>query len=902
MKGNEDARNIRSRTTCENTDEPLESALEEFQKIWISSEKLDPEAFCQKHGECGPELRRMIDDFVFIAESLPENINEGDNNFVKNLRNGELGTGNILGDFRIIRELGRGGSGVVYMAEQISLNRNVALKVLSHHLRLSVEAVIKFGREAEALGRQSHSGIVSIYGVGECKGTHYFAQELVENGSTLYDKLYVLSEKESLPKGYFRDVAELISAVADALQHAHDTGVIHRDVKPSNILLTKEGQPKITDFGLAKIDDALTLSRTGDFAGTPYYMSPEQAMSRRIEIDKRTDVYSLGVTLYELMTLKRPFDGDTSHEILKKIIFADPIEPHIVNPHAPRDLSLICLKAMEKNPKHRYQSMMEFYEDLQRYLYGEVILAKPTGLKTRIWKKLKRYPVLSATTTVTFIALLGILGFVLLWSVPRIKEEKNRAQKAVQECEERNKELVEITDIFKLNYLISYAEEIWPAYPENIPRLQWWIGQASELLNRLDIHRNTKKALIGEVSIHEKDLLEYIEKNRIENIFWDSNEEKSIWRLKGVVGLISDLENMLDENTGILKDVTDRLKFAQNIKKASIDDYEEEWSQAIKSISDPFQCPLYNGLTIKPQIGFVPVGRDVRTGLWEFVNLQTGEIPERKPDGYLDIKETTGLVFVLIPGGHFNMGAENQSENNFESKSNIDPWAKNYEGPIHSVFIKSFLLSKYEMTQGQWLSFSGENPSIYKPDNNYDSNKEKGLLHPVENISWKQSYQVLSRLKLRLPSESEWEYAARATTETVWHTGDNEKTLIGYANLYDSYYMNSSGPEREGCEDWLNDNYIVHAPVGSYKANHFGLHDVVGNVYEWCYDTFLESYEKAPVDGSALIDENECTCRIIRGGSWRDAAEESRSATRFYLNWDKIESIVGIRPAFDLME
>ena len=241
----------------------------------------------------------------------------------------------IMGDFRLIREIGRGGMGTVYEAEQISLKRRVALKVLPPHLSISTDAVNRFRREAAAGGRQSHPGIVAIHAVGELEGVHFISQELVGEGVSLHDRLEELSKTGKQPLGYFREVAKLGSELADAFEHAHSTGVIHRDIKPSNILLTEQGHPKVTDFGLAKIEDALALSRTGDFSGTPYYMSPEQAMSKRMGIDKRSDIFSLGVTLYEMLTLKRPFEGSSSQEILKKIMLFDPVPPHKANPKVP---------------------------------------------------------------------------------------------------------------------------------------------------------------------------------------------------------------------------------------------------------------------------------------------------------------------------------------------------------------------------------------------------------------------------------------------------------------------------------------------------------------------------------------------------------------------------------------
>ena len=265
-----------------------------------SGESVDPKEFLRKHPGLGEELRKLfgkVKDHLRRAPGADE-------------------ISWYLGDFKILREIGSGGMATVYEAEQVSMKRRVAVKILPPHLSISTDAVLKFRREAQAGGRQSHPGIVATHAVGEHDGKHYIVQELIEGGRTLVDELEANRQAAALPAGYFRRVARLVVAIADALQHAHDSGVIHRDVKPANILLTNEGVPKVTDFGLAKIEDALALSRTGDFAGTPYYMSPEQAASRRMGIDHRTDIFSLAVTLYEMLTLKRPFEGETSQEVL----------------------------------------------------------------------------------------------------------------------------------------------------------------------------------------------------------------------------------------------------------------------------------------------------------------------------------------------------------------------------------------------------------------------------------------------------------------------------------------------------------------------------------------------------------------------------------------------------------
>jgi eukaryotic-like serine/threonine-protein kinase len=420
------------RDTSEMPDHPIKAAMAEFREAWVSGKQPDLEAFCQSHPECGPELRARIQNFLFTVGGFPEAAGGADG-IPLAIEGKDSSSGKILGDYRILEEIGRGGMGVVYKAEQVSLNRNVALKVLPAHMNFFDQAVLKFRREAEAGGRQSHPGIVAVHAVGECGGAHFIAQELVEGGYTLEDWLERHRGEGGLPMGYSREVAKLVSKVADALSHAHTSGVIHRDVKPSNILLTPEGVPKISDFGLAKVEDALTLSRSGSFAGTPYYMSPEQAGSSRKGIDHRTDIFSLGVTLYEMLTLVKPFEGETSHEVLKKILLQEPRNPRRVNVRVPHDLEVICLKALEKDPQHRYDTMSDFLADIDRFLAGEVIHAQPAGVLTRTGKWIKRNPTLSVSICASIGALI-VSGFLYFqWRIAETEKARSEAFRLVNE-------------------------------------------------------------------------------------------------------------------------------------------------------------------------------------------------------------------------------------------------------------------------------------------------------------------------------------------------------------------------------------------------------------------------------------------------------------------------------------
>jgi serine/threonine protein kinase len=296
-----------------------------------------------------------------------------------------------LGDFELREEMGSGGTGIVYRAWQHSLSREVALKLLPRHFALNQERVARFQREARAAAKLTHPGIAPIYEVGHEGDSHFFTMELIE-GRDLAGEIVALRERapSPLPKvntpEYFRAVASLVERSANALGYAHEKGVVHRDVKPHNILLDPSGQPRLVDFGLAK-DEALgSITITDRVEGTPYYMSPEQAQALKGKVDARTDVYSLGAVLYELLTLARPYEGGTSKEIIDKILIRDPKPVRSVNSAVPTDLAVICAKAMEREVKFRYASASALEEDLRRFQSGEPILARPMSAP----RKLKR--------------------------------------------------------------------------------------------------------------------------------------------------------------------------------------------------------------------------------------------------------------------------------------------------------------------------------------------------------------------------------------------------------------------------------------------------------------------------------------------------------------------------------
>ena len=314
-----------------------------------------------------------------------------------------------LGDFTLLRRIGRGAQGEVYEARQESLGRLVALKILPTYLTLNPQRVLRFRREAEAGGRLDHPNTVGVHTVGEHEGCYFIVQELVAGARTLGDRIAAAREDGELPRDWYETTAQLFVQVAEAVNAAHAAGIIHRDLKPGNILLTRDGTPKVADFGLAMVDDDLHRSLTGELIGTPFYMSPEQGTGSRTGVDRRTDVFSLGVTLYETLTLERPFDAETREKIVELIRLKDPRDPRKVRSGVPRDLGLICMKALEKRRERRYQTAGELADDLRRFLAHEPIRARAPGAVVRAGKWVRRHPVRTgfALTYALVVVLLG---------------------------------------------------------------------------------------------------------------------------------------------------------------------------------------------------------------------------------------------------------------------------------------------------------------------------------------------------------------------------------------------------------------------------------------------------------------------------------------------------------------
>lgn len=350
-----------------------------------------------------------------------------------------------IGPYRVVREVGRGGMGVVYEAEQLAMERRVALKVLTPTLTGVGRSVQRFKAEARAAGRLHHTNIVPVYDMGQHDGHWYYAMELVEGwplcrlledlraggarAESSRSRIREASDRASggdAPDGgtaWFERVASMFAGVADALHAAHEAGIVHRDVKPGNLLLHTDGALKLVDFGLAHLDDnGPTMTRTGDVLGTPAYMSPEQAAARREQVDHRTDVYSLGATLYEVLTLRPPFLGESLAELCTQISSSEPVALRRVDSGIPRDLETIVQKAMEKDVERRYASAAELAGDLRAFCQGASIQARRIGPLVRVARRIRRHKTVSVLLAVALV--LGLGGGWVWWRLEAVERAR----------------------------------------------------------------------------------------------------------------------------------------------------------------------------------------------------------------------------------------------------------------------------------------------------------------------------------------------------------------------------------------------------------------------------------------------------------------------------------------------
>ncbi|MFH0946507.1 MAG: bifunctional serine/threonine-protein kinase/formylglycine-generating enzyme family protein [Planctomycetota bacterium] len=906
-----------------------ESLFAEYLVQLERGEAADFDRICRERPELEPHLRplhRMLGQFRRILSSAtrdvdpgislaPEEIPEAPDSSPLLARLARQAEG--ASHCRILGEIARGGMGVILKGWDKELRRHLAIKVVKPRgdvkgrRPLEEHALCRLLEEAQVTGQLEHPGIVPVHELGLSeKGQVYFSMRLVEG-----DDLSAVFERIGRGEAGWTRVRALglLSKACDAVAFAHSRGVIHRDLKPENIMVGSFGETYVMDWGLARVlgreggedagkgqgetpgtravstDGRATsssgkstplLTEAGTVVGTPAYMPPEQAAGRLDDLGKTADVYSMGAILYHLLAGQAPYLDRSSHlaphEIVREVLAGPPTPLAQLAADLPPELEAICDRAMARDRASRYPTMETLAEDLRAYMEQRVVQAYATGPFAELKKWFLRNRGLAATILLAALSLVAVFS----WAFVNVRAERNTAL-----AEQRR--VLQLADVRRYADLMAEIDGLWPALPEKQAARRNWLKRADELLARKELHEQTLAGLRA----RGKRLKTGPEN---EPAYDFGNDTEARWWHETLRSLIGDLDALgADDPHGkTARSVRDRLEFAATIRERSIGFYRDEWDEAMASIADPELSPKYEGLTLTEQLGLVPLGQDPDSLLWEFWHVASGERPERDEEGRLVMTGLTGIVLVLLPGNRFFMGSQSQDP----AGVNYDPHAVENEfgedGRPVAVTLAPFFLSKYEMTQGQWERFTGENPSVWHKEHA----RLSGPSHPIEQVSWVDSLRILDWLGLELPTEAKWEYGCRAETTTAWHTGQEPESLAEYANLADQTLQAEFNFTYEMVLESFDDGFAAPAPVGALKPNAFGLYGMHGNVMEWCLDGY------GPYDGSARAGDGArhlegTENHIMRGGSAFDRALNARSAGRRFAEQTLANDSLGLRPA-----
>ncbi|MFO1054086.1 MAG: bifunctional serine/threonine-protein kinase/formylglycine-generating enzyme family protein [Planctomycetota bacterium] len=813
------------------------------------------ESLCAAHERWRPQLSKLRSDFERAARVL-----------VDLEPSSKPVLPQAIGPYRILREVGEGAFGVVFLAEQEEpFRRQVAVKLL-HHAAASPSAVARFLNEREVLSRMSHPAIAMIFDGGlDAHGRPWLAMEYVP-GEAL--NRHVQTRGLDLLARI-----DLFLAACEGVHHAHQRGVIHRDLKPQNILVAEVdgvAQPKVIDFGLAKVfgDHELHTMRThaGAVLGTPAYMSPEQMRGDAQSADIRTDVYALGVILYELLTGTLPIGADSLRRLqlaeLQRLITE--VEPPLASRRALQaqcawsrslrgDLDWILCKAMSKRADDRYGSVAEFAADLRRHLAHEPVLAGPPSTGYLLLKFVRRHRGAVIAAGLLLASLLAGLAV----SAALYREANANAAAAAA----RLSDFWRLADTVELEELIATAGSLWPSSPARLADHERWLQRAEGLCSRRDEHAAALRSLAAESSA---------------DYATDSERRGARFLVDRLQKHLANLESFSAPD-GLRDQIRERTRFARQVEALTITEHAADWSRVIEAVA---HGDHYEIVDMKPIRGLVPLGPDPDSGLEEFAHPQSGRVPVRGPDGRLRIDDDTAIVLVLIPGGHRLIG----SQQGDPKQPHFDPYRQKFEGEPKQISGAPFLLGKYELTQQQVKTLHIAVQALHRMGTEEMPGLRITGRHPEESVLWPQVIEWLPRFELRLPSSAEWEVAARAGTSGIWGAGERIADLQGFANIADATLREAGVDIAADAE--VRDGFAAHAPVGSLRPNGYGLFDMLGNVAEM---TVTRSG-----DAETVI--------LARGGSFMLTAVDCRIGSMRLVAPNQSSAELGVRVARSLAE
>ncbi|MBK8095673.1 MAG: SUMF1/EgtB/PvdO family nonheme iron enzyme [Planctomycetes bacterium] len=777
--------------------------------------------------------------------------------------------------YTIVDTLGEGGMGTVYLADQDDgVKRRVALKLIKPGLG-TPEVVARFQHERQVLAGLSHDGIAKVFDCGTAEsGQPYFAMEYVDGVSLCeFCDRYRWSVDKRM---------RLFLQVCDAVIYAHRENVVHRDLTPRNVLVSRASGhvvAKIIDFGLAKAmvadADRAGLTDPGQMMGTFEYMAPEQADPRWRPVGVRADIHALGAVAHELLVGSPPWsraevlaDGlggapkrmrelelprasrrlaaaqgreavaarrDTTAEVLVGVLR--------------RDLDWVLAKALEREPERRYQTVAELAADVRRFLAHEPVSVGPPSLRYRLgkWLRRRRGPVTVAASALVTAAIV----VPLFWRRASVADEKLLVKDAAQTCQHAK----------------TAFEALWPAWPSQVPDLQEWLWRVGCLPGAgpaiaAELSEVTAQASgVGPTGVPQFATAE-LAARRVD-----------------LLRLQEDIEFL---TTTAARGMERRLAWAQEITAITVAHPKARltWDEVRADLRT--RRP-YAGIGIElpdeDVIGLVPLGVNPATGLHEALDLASScliqdpgsaravVVPQHEQDGRVRVHGGSGIIYVLLPGGTFRIGA---SAADIALVGEVNAEA---ELPVRDVSLAPFWIARHELTRGQWRRLMGTVPfTVTRDDDRL----------PAETITHEQALACLARIGATLPTEAQWEFACRAGSTSLWWTGDDPNELLRAASL---------GPDSETA--------AASVPAGSKDANPFGLHEVHGNVAEWCLDRIAFRYDRPGFragDGLRVITDVEVArAFVVRGGDRHSDREAMRSAARACR--DTADVRVGFRAA-----